>query len=42
MTMFTTFGTLANSNNSVPSRTNQALEIASGITIEDITGPYAA
>lgn len=42
MNLFTTFGTLGNSNHSLKANTGQHLEITSGITIEDITGPFAS
>lgn len=42
MNLFTTFRTLGNSNTSCQAKGGQHLEITSGITIEDITGPFAS
>ncbi len=42
MNLFTTFGTLGNSNTTLKAKIAQHLEITSGITIEDITGPFAS
>ncbi len=42
MNLFTAFGTLGNSNADYAKNGGQHLEITSGITIEDITGPFAS